>query len=81
MYAQSPSPFSPLAFIKLNAEHRLTRTPPHTPRAQFVQCVNYGPTSRIGEEKVAQGCAKVVGHGALLLTFSGSPPTPRVGAR
>ncbi|ORY39203.1 hypothetical protein BCR35DRAFT_311490 [Leucosporidium creatinivorum] len=28
----------------------------------FVQCVNYGPTSRIGSEDLAKSCAKVVKH-------------------
>ncbi|KAM0792643.1 hypothetical protein ACM66B_002425 [Microbotryomycetes sp. NB124-2] len=28
----------------------------------FIQCVNYGPTSRIGNENVAKSCAGVVGH-------------------
>ncbi|KAL8292079.1 hypothetical protein RQP46_001545 [Phenoliferia psychrophenolica] len=28
----------------------------------FVQCMNYGPTSRIGDREIAEQCAKVVGH-------------------
>ncbi|KAK4050015.1 hypothetical protein OIO90_005205 [Microbotryomycetes sp. JL221] len=28
----------------------------------FIQCVNYGPTSKIGDESIAQRCSAVVGH-------------------
>lgn len=44
---------------------RLDRTCADDERQQqFVQCVNYGPTSRIGDESLARSCAKVVGHGS-----------------
>lgn len=38
-------------------------------RVQFVQCMNYGPTSQIGDRQFATKCAKVVGHGALRALF------------
>lgn len=50
-------------------ERELARNPCGLPLivSQFVQCMNYGPTTRIGDPQVAKQCASVVGRGASIL--------------